>query len=138
MDSPSLRERNLEASRKWYRKHKRFKRKRARAFGTKEYKRRWYIENKEWNDAKERLKAALRPDLRYTERLREKFPLMDVANVPLENEEEAQAHYEEKLRELRVLYGRDPETGRKKPRGKDTEWERHRLRREDERHNLHH
>ncbi len=60
------------------------------------------------------LRQALRPDLKEVEDLRTLYPLLDIEENPCYNADELQAYYRGKLKELRTLFGRDPNTGRLK------------------------
>ncbi len=113
----SLRKRNLKACRKWYRKNREVKKRAVAKQRTREYKKWWYTQHQAWIKAKKALRDALRPDLVASETWRTLFPLLKVKTVECENAKELQKHYLAKLRELRVLFGRDPDTGRLKKKG---------------------
>lgn len=98
-------------ARKYYKRNKRAAKRSMAAYRTKEKTHGFYVSSKEWFFAQRRLKQMLRPDLYEGYRLRGEFPLLDIKEVLCENADELQAYYKVKLGELRILYGRDPDTG---------------------------
>lgn len=72
-------------------------------------------ENKAYIDARVALRAACRPDLDRVRYLKSKYPELPVEGPRLSPEEVAQAeiNYRKLLRELRIRFNRDPDTGRR-------------------------
>lgn len=110
-------ENNREMCRAWYdanaEKHKEAQRKWREE--NPDYYKKWRKENADWLRAKKRLRKACRPDRVKKYKLENYYPGLDASDVEFDEDiaEICDKIYKRKLKELRKIYGRDPETGRK-------------------------
>lgn len=80
-----------------------------------DYKKRWREENREWKAAVKKLWRTCKPKLEKKSNLESRYPGLDASEIlPDEEIQRKQEEvYQRKLRELRKIYGRDPDTGMK-------------------------
>lgn len=119
--------RNLEACRKrarerYARNKEEWKKRVAKWKEERDYDKKYYEANKGYQISRERLRARCRPDLLRKAMFATRFPGVDASNIEFEEElaEFCEEIYQKKLRKLRELFGRDPETGRKLSRNPET------------------
>jgi hypothetical protein len=118
MTSKRQREKAREYVRRYYWRHHEQELERSRQFreDNPDYLQDWYEQNKTYQQAKVKLRNYCRPDLTKKWRFEKNYPGLDASDVEYPDDIAAECDriYKKKLKKLRRLFGRDPDTGHRK------------------------